>query len=200
MMKIEALFPTPVGFFTLDKPILKTESNFILKQKTRPNTGNLTSENYEILNAPQLKRIKAFVEASVDAYFKDVYSPAQKIKLRITQSWCNYSKPGQWHHRHAHPNSFISGVLYVQSDPEKDKIFFHKTGFQQLKTPVKDWNTFNSDSWWFEAIPNRLVIFPSSLEHSVEIVQGDLTRVSLSFNTFPVGHWGEDISMTGLNL
>lgn len=199
-MNIEPLFPTPVGFFTLDKPLTKSELGFILKQKTRPNTGNLTSENEEILNSAQLKRLRAFIENSVKEYFEKIYSSAQKNTLRITQSWCNYSKPGQWHHKHAHPNSFISGVFYAQSDPEKDKIFFHKSGYQQLKTPVKDWNTFNSDSWWFEALPNRLVIFPSDLEHSVETVQGDMTRVSLSFNTFPVGHWGDDKSMTGLKL
>ena len=34
----------------------------------------------------------------------------------------------------------------------------------------------------------------------VETVQGDQTRISLSFNTFPVGNIGEEVSLTGLQI
>jgi hypothetical protein len=34
----------------------------------------------------------------------------------------------------------------------------------------------------------------------VETVQGNQTRISLSFNTFPVGNIGEEVSLTGLKL
>jgi hypothetical protein len=34
----------------------------------------------------------------------------------------------------------------------------------------------------------------------VETVQGEATRISLSFNTFPVGVVGEEMDLTGLKL
>jgi hypothetical protein len=42
------------------------------------------------------------------------------------------------------------------------------------------------------------MLFPSSLTHMVEAVQQE--RVSLSFNTFPVGYVGEEESLTALHL
>jgi hypothetical protein len=31
----------------------------------------------------------------------------------ITQSWLNYTETNQYHHKHEHPNSLVSGVFYV---------------------------------------------------------------------------------------
>jgi hypothetical protein len=69
-----------------------------------------------------------------------------------------------------------------------------------IKLPPQEWNLWNSESWWFEVGTGDLVLFPSSLTHMVETVQGTDTRISLSFNTFPVGNIGEEVSLTGLKL
>jgi hypothetical protein len=51
----------------------------------------------------------------------------------ITQSWANYTKKNQYHHTHEHPNSFISGVLYINANEAHDKITMHKKSYQQIK-------------------------------------------------------------------
>jgi hypothetical protein len=56
--------------------------------------------------------------------------------MRLTQSWLNYTKPGQFHHKHAHPNSFISGVLYMKAARQRDKIYFYKDGYKQISLPT----------------------------------------------------------------
>jgi len=58
---------------------------------------------------------------------------------------------------------------------------------------------YNSESWWFEVGTGDLLLFPSSLTHMVETVQED-ERISLSFNTFPVGYVGDESSLTALHL
>jgi len=143
--------------------------------------------------------LNKFMEAAVQEYLTAVYAPKNDTKMRITQSWCNYTKPGQFHHKHAHPNSFISGVFYLQTTAQ-DKIYFYREGYQQIKMPTDNWNVWNSESWWFEATKGRLILFPSSLTHMVETVKGDDTRISMSFNTFPVGNVGDDAALTGLYL
>jgi uncharacterized protein (TIGR02466 family) len=190
---IHNLFPTPIGFYKVEI----TELDAILSQEQRSNTGNTTSVNNNLLDV--LPDLKKQVLVHLDDYFQSVYQPKHDVKLRITQSWANYTNAGQFHHKHAHPNSFVSGVLYPKADKEKDKIFFYKDGYQQIKIPPKDWNHWNSESWWFEVGVGDLVLFPSSLTHMVETVNGE-SRVSIAFNTFPVGYVGDDLDLTGLHL
>ncbi len=110
-----------------------------------------------------------------------------------------FSEQGQWHHKHAHPNSFVSGVFYLNTNAD-DKIYFYRSGWKQIIFPPEEWNLYNSESWWFEAKVGRLILFPSSLEHNVPSVQGEETRISMSFNTFPVGIVGDEMELTGLKL
>jgi uncharacterized protein (TIGR02466 family) len=197
---IHQLFPKPIGLYKLERNLTEKELSFIVSQETRPNIGNKTSTNNEILCNKELTKLRDFIENKVAEYFKSVYSPKHDVNLRITQSWCNYTEPGEFHHKHAHPNSFISGVFYPQANKETDKIYFYKDGFQQIKFPPQEWNIWNSESWWFEIGTGNLILFPSSLEHMVEPVQGNQKRISLSFNTFPIGIIGEAIDLTGLQL
>jgi len=194
------LFPTPVSFFNLGRELTDEESDFLLNQEEKPNSGNTTSKERKLLESDKLAELRGFVELSLDKYLKEILSPKQNVGLRITQSWVNYTKPGQFHHKHAHPNSLISGVFYVKANKETDRIYFYKDGYQQIKLPVDQWNLFNSESWWLPIGTGELILFPSHFTHMVEAVKGDNMRVSMSFNTFPTGHIGDDDNLTGLEL
>ena len=197
-MRTHSLFPTAVTFFQ-HKGITEKETKFLVEQKTRGNTGNTTSIDTNILENREMKKLKQFIEKSLKEYFQNIYVPKNNVEPYITQSWCTYTKEGQFHHKHAHPNSFVSGVFYVQADKEKDKIYFYKEAYKQIKIPAKEYNPFNSESWWFETGTNDLVLFPSNLTHMVEKVVGK-ERISLSFNTFLKGYIGEDLELTGLHI
>ena len=197
---IHNLFPTPVGIYKLDRDLTEKEIAFIKGQETRPNMGNTTSTDNTILRNKPLIKLRDFIETSVADYFKTIHNPKHQVSLRVTQSWINYTEPGQFHHKHAHPNSFISGVFYPQANRETDKIYFYRDGLQMIKLPPSEWNVWNSESWWFEVGTGDLVLFPSHLQHMVETVQGEQTRISLSFNTFPVGLVGEEVDLTGLRV
>jgi uncharacterized protein (TIGR02466 family) len=186
--------------FDLGREFTETEKNFILELPQRPNMGNFVSENHEVLKQEEMAGLKEFIEASVHEYLTTVYAPKYEVRLRLTQSWCNYTNPGQFHHKHAHPNSFVSGVFYIQTRNDTDRIYFYPDKYQTIKLPAGQWNVYNSESWWFEAIQGRLILFPSSLTHMVEAVKGEHTRISMSFNTFPVGHVGDDSQLMGLHL
>ena len=192
------LFPTAVAKFELGREYTTEENAFVESQETHKNDGNTTSNDQYVLRHDTMANLKAFVEASVGEYLRSIYAPKNEVGLRITQSWINYCKPGQFHHKHAHPNSFISGVLYMKAARERDKIYFYKDGYQQISLPSDNYNIFNSDSWWFEVGTGDLMIFPSSLTHMVKTVQEE--RISLSFNTFPTGYVGEENSLTALHL
>lgn len=197
---IHNLFPTPVGCYTVEHKLTKKELNFLLNQPQRNNMGNTTSVDNKILNNKELSTFKKALELKLSMYFNEVYNPKYEVNLRITQSWVNYTKQGQYHHKHRHPNSFVSGVYYIETS-DTDKIYFYnKEPANNIKMPPVMWNTWNSESWWFEATKGDLFLFPSTLEHMVETVNAENTRISLSFNTFPVGIVGEEKDLTLLEL
>lgn len=199
-MIIENLFPTPIGFFKYEEGITEAQKEFFKEQPQRPNEGNTSSEDRYLLKQKKVSSLTTYIEKCAHEYLMATICPKNDARLRITQSWLNWTKPGQFHHKHAHPNSLISGCFYVNADKENDKIFFYKDGYKQIKFPPVEWNSYNSDSWWYPVGTNDLVFFPSSLTHMVQPVGGDETRISLAFNMFPVGHIGDEDELTALYL
>jgi len=197
---IHNLFPIPIGIYELQRKINEDEINFVLKQDKRKNDDNKSSVDTYILKNLELKVICDFIEDSVQKYFLDVYCPPEKTKIKITQSWLNYTKKGEFHHKHSHPNSFISGVFYFQSDETLDKIYFYNDKYNQFNLYPKKWNNWNSKSWWFESKQGNLILFPSSLSHSVLPVESEKERISLSFNTFLYGEIGNEYELTSLKI
>jgi uncharacterized protein (TIGR02466 family) len=197
-MKMNFLFPTPVSMFNYN--ITDKEKKVIYKLKTIQNTGNKVSVNRKVLDSVDLKKLKIFILKSVNDYFTEIYAPKNKVKLYITQSWCNFTKKGEYHHKHSHANSFISGVYYVNANKDSDKIYFHKEEKDKLKVLTENYNICNSSSWWLPVETGLLILFPSYLAHSVDTVTDKDTRISLSFNTFLKGDIGSDSELTGLIL
>lgn len=200
-MEVIDLFPTPVSWFELGRTITDKELEFITNQPTRVNVGNTSSINTYILESAELVELKTFFEKSLEQYFQKVYAPKSGTGIRITQSWINYTNPGQYHHKHTHPNSFISGVFYVKTNPETDRIYFCNDNYKQLKLDSNKSNIYNTDSWWFNSVAGCLILFPSELPHMVNNTdsQGD-TRISISFNTFPTGTLGSKYELTEVFL
>jgi uncharacterized protein (TIGR02466 family) len=194
------LFPVPVSFSHLGRELTDAELAFILSRDKRPNIGNTTSTDRDILANEELTDVRLFIESALAGYFKAVQNPKDAVTLYITQSWANYTEPGEYHHRHDHPNSFISGVFYPQADSTIDKIHFFKRGYEYVKIKPDEWNHWNSQTWWFHVGAGDLVLFPSHLEHMVETAVGGKTRVSIAFNTFLKGYLGIDENLTALQL
>ena len=199
-MIINNLFPTPVAEFELGRDLSEVERECFLNLETRKNVGNFTSVEANVLGNSKLHSLTEFLNNSLQEYFNAVYAPKHDANLCITQSWVNYTNPGQFHHKHAHSNSLISGVFYIQASKETDKLHFFNEPYRQIKIIPKEANMHNSESWWLTATTGTLYLFPSSLVHMVEQVTGEDSRISLSFNTFPKGIVGDDTFLNVLKL
>jgi uncharacterized protein (TIGR02466 family) len=199
---INGIFPTPIYISKIDKKLTPLELKFVDKNKKDfyKNDGNITSNNNYILNEKPFANIKKELDLKVQDYFDKVISPANNITPYITQSWLNYTETNQYHHKHAHPNSLVSGVFYINCHEEHDKIKFFNDNYKTIKLEIKDWNIWNSESWWFPVKTGNVILFPSSLTHMVETKQGDNTRISLAFNVFIKGTVGNNKNLTELIL
>jgi uncharacterized protein (TIGR02466 family) len=200
--EIAGIFPTPVYVSHMDRPFTKKEMQIFenAEKVTVQNVGNITSANNYILNDPGLENIRDILTAHVTEYIKRIHAPKYPMVPYITQSWSNYTKENEFHHSHEHPNSFISGVLYISADEKFDKITLRRNGYQQIKPVSNEFNWYNSDSCLYTVKTGMIILFPSSTTHMVENKGGDNTRISLAFNTFFKGTIGDNASLSELIL
>ena len=203
---IHGVFPTPVYIVKRDTNLSPKEAKeirkIIDKEGMYNNAGNSTSNNSYIFNG-KLKKLKQFCEEHIKTYVEQVIYPKEELDFYITQSWLNITKPGEFHHDHSHNNSLISGVFYISTE-EDDKITFSDPNVklkELIKFEQKEYNLFNSTSWFFPSITNELILFPSWLGHKVNTNEKATTdRISISFNTFVKGTLGKRNELTELIL
>ena len=199
-MIIHHLFPEPVCFSKLERPLTKQELKTLdkYKKETKNNLGNtITISNY-ILENKTLKNLKKDLHKKVIDYFNEVVCTSNSIIPYITQSWLNYTEPGQFHHRHEHSNSYVSGVFYVSADKEVDRIQFYKTAHEEIQLAVSKYNLFNSTTWQYPVQTGDVLLFPPYLTHGVEKKKGTNLRITLSFNVFFKGTIGRNEEMSEL--
>ena len=202
---IHGIFPIPVYSVKRDSDLDSTEEKEIediIKSGIRVSSRHSFSNDSYIFNT-KLKKIKEFCEQHIKIYVKEIIKPKEELDFYITQSWLNVTKPGESHHQHYHSNSIISGVFYIAAI-ENDQIVFDDP-FGRFKNiigiPVKEYNIWNSNIWYFPVVTNQLLLFPSWLTHSVEQNKKQTTnRISISFNTFVKGTIGEADKSTELIL
>jgi uncharacterized protein (TIGR02466 family) len=109
---------------------------------------------------------------------------AGEADFEITGCWANMNPPGASHGRHNHPNNYLSGVYYVQTNKGSDTINFHdpRSQAEVIKPPVTELNAENTDQVVVKVRNGMVLIFPSWLPHSVDANRSDQTRISISFN------------------
>jgi len=199
---INSIFPTPVYQSKLDRKLTALELKFVeeSKKNSHNNAGNISSNNDYILNEKPFINIKKELNERVKDYFNKVLSTTDSVTPYITQSWLNYTETNQYHHKHFHPNSLVSGIFYINCHKTLDKIKFFKEDYKIIKPEVKDWNLYNSESWWFTVKTRDLIMFPSSMMHMVENKEGANTRISLAFNVFIKGTIGNNKNLTELTI
>lgn len=199
---INGIFPTPIYISKLDRELTSLELKFVDKNKKDfyKNDGNITSNNNYILNEKHFANLKKELDLRIKDYFDKVISSSNNITHYITQSWLNYTEKNQYHHKHAHPNSLVSGVFYINCNDKFDKIKFFNEKYKIINLEVKEWNLWNSESWWFPVKTGDIILFPSSLTHMVETKEGNNTRISLAFNVFIKGTVGNNKQLTELIL
>jgi len=198
--KILELFPKTVFISKIDRNLNNKELKEIDKQKKEvfQNTGNKSTINSYVLNLPIFKTLKKEIMDRVNFYCYKVLRLNPQVKPYITQSWLNYTKENEYHHLHAHPNSYISGVYYVDGNSSNDTITFWDTNYYQIEPEYNELNKYNSTSWWMPTVTKDLFLFKSELKHSVTLKKGNNTRTSLAFNIFFKGKLGKKKNLTEL--
>ena len=204
--KLIPLFPTPATVTNIGRSFTKPELRFIadLPMRTpgdikgRKKSVNHRSKDYYLFDnfVEVLKDIKTFCEHHLKLYLEEIEGADTNLAgIRITESWLNKTKPQEYHHLHHHTNSYLSGVFYIKCLPKDGIIFTNRMdgSFNNIKFPIKKNTFWSSGDAFVDVVEGDLIIFPSWVPHQVDVNKTiDKERISLSFNTFPVGKMGDE--------
>tara|TARA_R110000823_G_C15694287_1_gene475732 strand:+ start:40 stop:648 length:609 start_codon:yes stop_codon:yes gene_type:complete len=158
-------------------------------KKTKKNVKH-DKHNFYVLEKPKFNKLKKQIMKEIKEYTKNVMQWDSDFK--ITTSWFTEINKGDSSQLHNHRNCFLSGVIYLQVNPQSGNILFENRMTQQIFYPkVLQHNEFNADSYSIAPQNGMILIFPSQICHLIEKNKSDLTRYSLAFNVMPVGSVGD---------
>ena len=197
--KLHQIFPTPV-LITKYENSFEEEFKFIqnLRYIEQKENKNFKSDDTYLLRHKELSKINDFFKESLNNFTQTIFNTKQR--LVVTQCWTNRNPPGSKHHEHIHYNSILSGVFYFRQSKTLPPIQFSKAVQDSFKLSPEKYNVLNSETFLLPMVDGELVLFPSSLRHSVPTNKGNDTRYSMSFNTFSIDELGSKESLTHLNL
>ena len=172
---------------------LTTHQKFVLDNITI-HSNNLS--DMDILDRPEFESMKESIFSHVKKYEKDVCGFKSSLSFKLTESWYNEIAPGDNHPDHNHPNSMLSGVVYlnVPKIPFGDEGLhlvhienrgvFKNHDFRYDFTPTK----YNQITTYIPVETGDIVLFPSYLFHFVSTNESENeSRKVISFNTFIQG-------------
>ena len=113
----------------------------------------------------------------------------------ITGCWATVNGLNAVHRVHSHPNNYLSGVYYVQTQEGADTIDFHDPRPQSgiLCPSVTELTAENTDQVVVKIHDGTILMFPAWLQHSVDPNRSDRPRISISFNIM-LSSYAETIS------
>jgi len=175
----------------IDFDLLRSEFD---KLEFKRNKYNDISVNQNIFNQEQFADIKQVLENEVGSYLRNAYGAEDFDKIVISQSWANKTEELGSHQDHAHPFSIVSGVLYLDDNPD-NLNFAMNTTFQEIPCYLyrKQTHATIKDLAGDENnLKNHLLLVLSNVGHQVLPSKTTTVRRTIAFNTFWQGYTGTD--------
>lgn len=159
--------------------LINTENTSVNKS----NIGGWQSDN--ICDTPKYHNLLSTIEIHINDFANKLN---MKYVQKINNAWININYKDSYNSKHIHPNSMLSGVVYLKTlNNCGDITFYHPLGHQLQydwdKNNFNSEHTYNSYCWDMPVLEKCLYIFPSWLSHSVNKNTSDSERISIAFNT-----------------
>ena len=185
-MNITPLFPSALG--TISNFINEDERLKLFKSitgvKHEPHgaiIGNGVS-SHKFKDSPNFidENIKNRLEYQVNKYAM-IYGMGSNLK--VNNIWSNIQNSGSALNEHCHPNSFISGALYINVN-DSCSITFHNPNTHIYFTHIVERTTFSFEWYQYPVANGDLVLFPSWLRHGHHDHVNEMdNRIVISFNS-----------------
>ena len=111
-----------------------------------------------------------------------------------SSAWVNINGPGSYNVIHDHPNTHLSGVIWIKSPKDCGVIEFKNPHdhpcYNEINSYTEEFKDefFIHHAYWLSPIEGRVVIFPAHLRHEVKENKSNEDRISVSFNVGLINH------------
>ena len=204
MEKVD-IVPRTLLKFSMDSELLKSSLELVSQEEFIRSDVNQMSKNHFLLREKKYKKLSEWVDSCLEEI--RLYMNYRCESLKVTQSWANLTKKNQFHHPHVHPNSILSGIIYLTKSNASTLFGFKDdwyimTDYDSHPSVKLSFDKERSSSMSrYNVIPGDMILFPSNYRHSTEIHQIDeYDRITISFNVFPNGKLGFYGLLSGLEI
>jgi hypothetical protein len=193
-MQVTGIFSTPILETTLDN----VGSNVLEYVRNLPfestNDGCCEySVSKKIHNDPFFMDLFDDIKKVADIYAREVLGldlTDPNFVMDLKTAWAIKMKPGDFAGSHYHAQSIFTGLLYLSVDKNgSSKLNLHRPEQPPptIELLINNWNLFNCKA--YDVIPetNKLIFFPSNINHSADINESNETLYCLVFDFFPRG-------------
>ena len=186
--KLENIFVTPL--FTSefsDKGKCDSIESF-LRDLRKTGAGTEKKNNWQspdnLQEYEELKEITAELLQESELVFDAM--KVSRESVYINNMWAQITTHANNHDVHIHPNSYISGILYVKSPPVCGETILHNPTLRDLmiQPEITEFVPMNCAKWVVQPEKGKLLLFPSWIPHSVRQgydFQDGEERISLAF-------------------
>ena len=130
---------------------------------------------------PEMQSLVKHICINALEYCKELgYSNTDIEDMSLHNMWTNVSGENSYIFPHNHRDSFISGVYYVECNPDDEITFFNNPNDLMDRKPTTS-NTFNSEYYTIPCLPGRLIMFKSNMLHGTQS-QKSHRKIAISFN------------------
>ena len=186
---VDNLFPTPLHYLYIDdfesRKQKLMEYAYDLREKSgysqkASNKGGWQSTTFKVEGGDILQDLLLTVINNIPSFHSEVTTE--------TYAWININKPGDYNHKHNHPNCHLAGVLWIKCPEDCGVIVFDPpTAFQshnELNSYIDDFKNQNNlyHCYHFNPTEGKILVFPAHLNHLVQENKSNEDRISVSFN------------------
>jgi|TARA_B100000287_G_scaffold37247_1_gene34245 uncharacterized protein (TIGR02466 family) len=184
------LFPSPVHIFDTDgfDEFKNNLIDYAYKLREEDSKGfNISNRHGWQSRGFDLTNMNDLLHGTILQGLSSFPSIKNTTEMRAS-AWININGPGAYNILHSHPNSHLSGVMWIKAPKNCGVISFDNPNGHQTYTEINSYNQeFNDQffihhSYWLPPIEGRMIIFPSHLQHEVRENNSNEDRISVSFN------------------
>lgn len=202
-MKKQSLISIPYYEFTCPDEILHAAKEVVTSRTDWVrNSSNSITDNKEI-DCPSLV---TWINECLKKVQGDVYYD-MSADIKLTKIWVNKSSRMEFHHKHSHSNSILSGILYLNTFEGYGKTVFYYPDpwweFQNSRLMQFTKTSLNNTIELINEVTpeeGKLVIFPSHILHSTKPTMVNKERYTIAFNSFLKGSLGLSDTANELDL
>lgn len=193
--QLHSLFPTLVQISEIDSAkalnddlecdiydVMKTTPNS-LPEAWSCNLYTTISSGVDLLRYGSFRHLAKIIDKESRRFAVSMHYDIENFPPRMTECWINVYGAGDGQEAHIHQNNVISGIYYVKAPEGCGQLMFHSTFADVMLDPPKTKiDNLNTEVAAITPVSGQMLLFRSSLRHSVKPNKSTENRISVAFN------------------